>query len=256
MHLALAYCEGTVTPSTEIIDQSFEELGDGYCGTMEDPSEDLFVSLVGTQAGNFRVFEGVWEGAAFHLQRILDIVEGMPNRPFFNQIRSSVESLLRLSDAVAERAGMPGNVLGQATPLDKLPAELADRLSTVGQLIRFNTDELARLKLSKASLSEFVLSTDARDTLRKQFIGHSELERRPVFAYGGHVYLLLPTAVVPAITRFLIESVVSKGLGKAFEQDLSNKFGQLFYGNRHFRHSLGGSGNFPQDWRRTYSKHY
>jgi hypothetical protein len=33
-----------------------------------------------TPRGNFRIFEGVLEGAGFHLQRILNIVESMPNR--------------------------------------------------------------------------------------------------------------------------------------------------------------------------------
>ena len=78
VHFAVSYCEGHDAPTRGFILRAFESVGDGYCGMAEDPAENVFVALVNTPKGNFRVFEGIREGTAFHLQRILNIVDGMP----------------------------------------------------------------------------------------------------------------------------------------------------------------------------------
>ncbi len=75
VHLAAAYCEGRSAPTKGLTKRSFERLGDGYCGRMEDPAEDVFLTLVNTPRGNFRIFEGIREGTGFYLQRILNVVE-------------------------------------------------------------------------------------------------------------------------------------------------------------------------------------
>ncbi|MGO9259226.1 MAG: hypothetical protein ACLQU1_23375 [Bryobacteraceae bacterium] len=113
VHLAVAYCEGSAHPAAELVRQSFERIGDGYCGMAEDPAEDVFVSLVNTSRGNFRIFEGIREGNGFHLQRVLNVIETMPQEPPHQRVRDCVESLLKPSDAAAGRAGLAENTLGR-----------------------------------------------------------------------------------------------------------------------------------------------
>ncbi|MBZ5727766.1 MAG: hypothetical protein LAP87_22560, partial [Acidobacteriia bacterium] len=117
IHLAVAYCEGKAQPTQDFVQRSFKILGDGICGMAEDPAEDVFVSLVSSSRGNFRVFEGIHEGNGFYLQRILNVVETMPPEQPFQGIRDAVEALLKLSEAVAERAGLAAGDLGQELPL-------------------------------------------------------------------------------------------------------------------------------------------
>src|SRR5208283_176314 len=74
VHLAIACCDGRSGPTTSFLRRSFEQLGNGFCGKIEDPAEDIFVSLVNTPNGNFRIFEGIREGTGFYLQRILNVV--------------------------------------------------------------------------------------------------------------------------------------------------------------------------------------
>lgn len=59
-------------------------------------------------------------------------------------------------------------------------------------------------------------------------IGHSSLERRPVVFQGSTVYLLLPTAVGPAIARLVIEWAVSDGKADVFEMALAHEYAALF----------------------------
>jgi hypothetical protein len=228
VHLAVAYCEGNIPPTTYSVVQQFARLEEGYCGRMEDPAEDVFVTLVNTPRGNFRIFEGVLEGAGFHLQRILNIVEGMPNRPPFNQIRSAVAGILHLSDAVAARAGLQENSLGHETPHATLPPEVNERLTAACRLVRFDERELAELQIPKESLTEFVFNLDRRLQLRGQTMGHTDLERRPIAVHDGSFYLLLPTAVATAVIRLVIESVISISHAKAFEHALCQEYSQLF----------------------------
>src|ERR1700674_4152521 len=99
IHLALAYSRGRTMPMQRFFHKSFQILRDGYSGLMEDPAEDVFVSLVNTPAGNFRIFEGLREANGFYLQRILNVVDTMPDDRGYNNLRSSINALLKLSDA-------------------------------------------------------------------------------------------------------------------------------------------------------------
>jgi hypothetical protein len=228
VHLAVAYCKGERAATDESIRRSFDRLNEGYCGRMEDPAEDEFVALVNTPRGNFRILQGVGEGAGFYLQRILNVVEDMPHGRPFKSIRDSVECLLKLSDAVAARAGVSENVLGQETPLPNLPAELVGSLSIASGSVRFAEDELAALKIPKESLTDWIFNLDDHPQLRAQTMGHTDLERRPVALYDGSYYLLLPTAVASAITRLVIESISSMRQTNEFEHALANEYGQFF----------------------------
>ena len=228
IHIAMAYCDGEEAPTREFVRRSFKRLDQGYCGRMEDPSEDVFVSLVNTPRGNFRVFEGIREGNAFHLQRILNLVETMPDSPAYNRIRKSIESLLRLSDSLADRAGVSENELGQELPLKCLSAAMADQASGTCDLIRFNIGALTQAETPIESLSEFILNLQDGPKVRDQFMGNTEVERRPLVLHNDCVHLLLPTAVGSAITRFVIESVLSMGQAAAFEHALAGEYTQLF----------------------------
>ncbi len=171
VHLSLALCMGQMAPTRNLVERSFERLGDGHCGRMEDPSEDVFISLVSTQNGNFRIFQGQWEGAGFYLQRILDVVEAMPDRQPFNDVRIAIESLLKLSDAIAERAGVRENVLGSGEPLRVLPATIGNKIPVLREVVGFSETALAQLQITQSSLSKFAFDFDLRASLAAQIAG-------------------------------------------------------------------------------------
>ncbi len=78
VYLSLYKAGGRETLSPAIVQRSFERIGCGWAGTMEDPSEDVFVALVETENGNFRLREGIYEASAFHVQRVLNVITTMP----------------------------------------------------------------------------------------------------------------------------------------------------------------------------------
>lgn len=228
VHFAVLYCHGSKAPTKGFIRRAFDCLTEGYCGIQEDPAEDLFVALVSTPRGNFRVFEGIREGNAFHLQSILKVVESMPTRGQYGRLRPSIENLLKISDLVAERARLPENILGQELPIQCLPGDLVSDLSDLRRLVRFSEKDLDHLQIQRESLAEFAFDSAEGGELAAQAFGHTDLERRPFAFAGESTYLLLPTAIGSAITRFVIEYVTSTQQIDAFEQSLAADFAEAF----------------------------
>src|SRR5580704_10593607 len=73
-HLAFFTCNGNKKSQPKHLKQWFADLGQGQCGVIEDPAEAVFVGLVVTPRGSFRVINGTSEGGTFCLQRIVNAV--------------------------------------------------------------------------------------------------------------------------------------------------------------------------------------
>jgi len=228
VHLAAAYCAGSAAPTRAFVLRTFERLGAGDCGITQDPAEDVFVSLVSTPCGNFRILEGIREGTGFYLQRILNVLEHVPNGPHYIQLHESVACLLRLADDFAARSDLHENSLGHEMPVDSIPKRVADRLSSVRHSLRFNEEDLARLNIDKQSLRPFAFDINNSPKLHKQMIGHTDIERTRLAFVRQYVYLLLPTAIATAITRFVIDTILAIRKADAFEKSLAREYLRLF----------------------------
>jgi hypothetical protein len=247
VHLALATAHGTRKPNDKIIARLFSALGDGIPGTLEDPAEDIFVSLIATPRGNFRILEGIWESAGFHTQRIVNALELIPKGEPYDRIRNCVYAMLKLSDLVCERAGLRRYTRGEPTPLDKIPPKILGRLQSLRRCIRFTEDDLSANGIALSDLAEFGYDPRARADLASNRIGHSALERSPVVHRNGDFYLLLPTAASAALRRFVIESIEHIGLRDVFESTLAYELGTLIAKIP----LLGSRTGAPMEFRRT-----
>jgi hypothetical protein len=83
VHLSLATSDGDGELSPGKVQECFEDLGNGRCGIREGPIEDVFVNLVVTNRGCFRILEGIWESGGFYLQRFLDVLQTTPDSEEF-----------------------------------------------------------------------------------------------------------------------------------------------------------------------------
>ncbi len=227
-HLALAFCRGHKTPGEEFIRRSFSAIGQGEYGSYEDPAEDVFVASIETPRGNFRVLEGIWESAGFFLQRIVNLVEGMPDRDDCNDLRECVYSLLQLSDIVCERAKLTRYMLGNPVPQKILPRHVAVRLGLLRRSVRFSEVELRKLGVSIKQLSRFCFSPRNRSRLLDESIGHSTLERYPIVRHETAVVFVLPTAASAAIRRLVYELIDAAGMREVFLRALAHEYSNVF----------------------------
>ena len=215
-------------PMRSFFQKSFQILRDGYSGLMEDPAEDVFVSLVNTQGGNFRIFEGLRQGNGFYLQRILNVVDTMPDTRSYNNLRSSINALLKLSDAVAYRRALRENILGAEFPAKTLPKGIADHLAASRDLVTFTDEDLRQLEIDKNALGPFLFAPQRRGELLAQQLGNTSLERYPLISAGELLYFILPTATGAATTRLVIEWLSAGGMAKTFESQLAKDFARLY----------------------------
>lgn len=222
-HLAAAFCRGRVSPTPSEIKFLFDALDEGMCGRIEDPAENVFVGLVNTSLGNFRIFEGLREGTSFYLQLILDVLETAPREEHFDLMRRSVNSLLKLSEAVAERAGVSEYELGQENPVPNLSDAIAASFLSASARATFALGDISAFGINADDLSQFVFDPASGPALLNQEVGNSDLERYPLLYCDDRFHLAVPTAVASAITRFVIESARFLQIERRFETAFASR---------------------------------
>ena len=247
VHIALAYCSGTKKPKASDVTRWFEEFGEGWLGQMEDPAEDVFVSNIATPRGNFRVLEGVWEGAGFYTQRIMNAAEDMPRGNGYDKLRESIYALLALSDFVCERAGLTRYQLGNDQPRRSLDTKHANFIHAFKRRLCFSREEIEGRGISFDALAAFAF--DPRDHVRliTEGLGNSSLERYPLIGDHGSLYFVLPTAVTVAVRRFVIEKMISSGMRDALASGIGREYSALLTKTP----LLGGSLGMPVRFERT-----
>jgi hypothetical protein len=227
VHLSLALGGGTRKPNEKLVAQLFTAIGKGIAGRKEDPAEDIFVSLIRTRRGNFRILEGVWESSGFYLERVVNALELIPPGRGYDHMREAVYALLRLSEAVCERAKLVRYELGNEIPQGSLSGKILSGLGSFRRTIRFTDAELNALGVSVEHLGEFGFDAATREGLIDERIGHSTLERYPVAYRNGELFVLLPTAISAAIRRYVIEQLDTPKLREAFAATLGIAYANL-----------------------------
>ena len=133
--LAVAHCRGRKKANINELKRWFYQIGKSRCVTAEDLAEDVFVSLVQDNHGDYRLLEGVWGGAGFYTQRILDIVATMPEEAPFAQIKKTTRAILTISDMVCGKAGLQRYQLGSDKRHSKLsPNKLPGRSRLISRV--------------------------------------------------------------------------------------------------------------------------
>jgi hypothetical protein len=228
VHLSVFAGAGKRKPQAKLIQRCFTALGTGDAGMMEDPAEEVFVTSVATSRGNFRVLEGIWEGAGFFLQRFLDAVERMPAGTGYDEMRASIFALLKLSDAVCERASLKRWQAGNERRLRTMPSAIAASAAGLRARICFTETELEEIGIPLEPLSQFFLLPRERHRLASEEIGRTTLERYPLLWRDRVVCLALPTAVSAAIRRLIIERMIAAGMREPFLKGLANEYTRIF----------------------------
>lgn len=230
-HLALSCGAGSRKPTSRAVATWFDEMSAGPCGLIEDPAEDAFTSLVTTRRGNFRIIEGVWESAAFFLQRIVNVVDRMPGNDAWLDLRETVYAFLKLSDLVCERSGLGRYIFGNPRPELRLAKSIERLMPTLRQRVTFTKDELEQQGISLNALDPYVFHPDLRRRIPESSLTHSPLIHHPLLYRDDQITVALPAAASIAIRCQVAGGLVAAGLRDEFLAALAHEYEEYFSEN-------------------------
>ncbi len=244
--LAAIHCRGRRRPGVTDACRWFRQMASSRCVSAEDPAEDVFVSLVHDERDDYRVLEGVWEGAGFHTQVVLDVVATMPDEGPFGQVKRSVRSLLVVSEllcgiAELERYQASSGEMHSALSKRRLP-EHRDLISRT----HLPLADLADLGVRPSDLEPFLLSEPMMRELDRQEARYNYLDLHPLTALTDtHVTVAKPSALTLAIRDYAISQALrDEHSAGVFDQKMAEAY-SMRLSRAPLREAVAG---IPVDW--------
>ncbi|WP_116826739.1 anti-phage protein Upx [Pseudomonas syringae] len=228
--LALIHCQGAKVATVDDARRWYAIIGESNSVIGEDPAEDVFVSIVGNEKGDYRILEGVWEGAGFYTQLMADVVFSMPEEGYFISIKRATQALLRLSDFICASSGLRRFEPGVEANTNSLETGDLDA-SVLRSRVTLTKRMLQAAGVAIADLSPFILDHTQIAALGGQVPSAGLLEQRPLLRVRDGLVVVLPTALSIALRHAVIVFAVQKrelsnldrALGQAHVNTLSQK---------------------------------
>jgi hypothetical protein len=226
LHWTLVLANGRRPPVKNDLTGLFAAMLHHPAALSEDPPEDAFVDIVWTPQSGFRIFPGIYTGAGFHLQRLLDTAQQAEDNVADATGLRDVMALLRLSETIASRCGLAAGAFEESQPRASLRPNSRHALK-LGALTCFRAEELNALGIEREQLNRFVLQPTP-DLLEKPF-GATDLEHFPLLEWEDGVQVLSPPSLIVAAIAHMVlalgpslaESLYLRDLARWLGVDLS-----------------------------------
>lgn len=180
----------------------------------EDPLEQPFVGRVVTRYGAFHLLAGVFDQSATFTDLIVSAFEVLPGPDTAGPMARAL-ALLRLGDALLERAEEDVWSLGPDTPVAKIKLPSPADLTQLAARARFSEADLADLGIETDLLEGFRLTETDLPVVAASPVGASPLDRRPLWRSGADWIVLAPGSISAAVRACLIDAVVALKLQRA-----------------------------------------
>ncbi|CAM3121660.1 hypothetical protein EJ082_15135 [Brevundimonas diminuta] len=180
----------------------------------EDPLEQPFVGRVVTRHGAFHLLAGVFDQSAAFTDLIVSAFEVLPGPETAGPMARAL-ALLRLSDALLERAQEDVWSLGPDTPVAKVKLPSPADLTLLAARAHFSEMDLVKRGINPGLLESFRLTEADLPLVAASPVGASPLDRRPLWRSGEDWIVLAPGSISVAVRSCLIDAVVELKLQRA-----------------------------------------
>lgn len=237
-HLIVARCCGRKIPTWQHMNHWLNRhVGDFDVAKMEDPPEDTFVVNVITPEGDFRVLGGLWESADSATTLLIETLVLTGDASQKSWLEPAI-ALLRLSDAVLERAGLPRWHMEYSAPRAIIKLVPASPLKEWANRVVFNTDDLKQFGIDQDQLQPFLFDLSECQKLLSQHNEESTLHQKPIVKIGNDYVVALPNAITYAIRRYILKCAFNAGQLENLQSNLMGcaqrgLFNATRFGSRH-----------------------
>ena len=204
--LVLTRAKGSYKPRTGDVQKILNGgLVEASVAALEDPPEDLFCDIVPTSRGNFRIFPGQWTYARTKTQTLLSAFES-ESRPTTNQSTlNAVYSLLRISEAVAERSRVDRNTHSASTPGVAISIPASTDHVALASRVQFTEVDLRQMNVNPTDLERFFLQPQDSSSIGSSRVGNSPLDVRPLIRFGDTICVASLETISLAIRATLVK---------------------------------------------------
>lgn len=184
---------------------------------LEDPIEDLFCELIVTEQGNFRIFSGQWESAGPYTQTLLGAFQSLPDDPRKRDALISVYALLRLSEEIAERAGVHRDQSSNGSPGGNIDLPYNEALWRLADRTLLRDRDLEELGIPRDALAPYIIEPQQYPYVSDREAGETPLEFHPLVPTSKGLILASPANVSVAVRSSLILAATRGGMGSALQ---------------------------------------
>lgn len=182
---------------------------------LQDPVENLFVEEAFFIGGGYRVLPGISEEATYiqrHLSQAICLrSDGILGPGYVDQVKRLYLTGLRLSESVAERAGLLRGQMPESDSGDRISIPDQATLDDLKAAVFFSEDDLSsmasRRQISHAELDLLTCDLGNFD-LESVSAEEGVLHRRPFVQTPGGVVVALPWEILPALNHQAISLAV------------------------------------------------
>lgn len=223
--LAVICCEGGRTTRASDACRWLNLMKESSRFHMEHTTEDVFVHLVGFEGEGYRLIGGNLENAGFHLQRLLDVAEVMPDEGKFSRWKNTLKAILTLSDRLCERCGLQRYQALSVAQVDPISVAGFPTSEVLTSRTCFSLEELKSAGIEPSWLDSLIFDVERIAELHVQGIGRSTLLTKPMVSISDRQFcIMLPTRIVFAIREFLRSACFRHSLTTTFDRELRETY--------------------------------
>lgn len=215
--IVLSKANGHREPNFKEIERALNGgLGQAGITHREDPIEDLLCDSLATATGNYRIFAGQWESAPAFTQVMIEAFEALPPGRRKRDTLAAVYAILRLSDAVAERARVDRTSESGGTPFGAVTLPHTAALKQIARRVIFTPRELEQLAINPKALSPFILEDEQLSLIGSNEVGETPLEFHPLLPARKDILVASPASISLAVRAVLVQAAIDGGIGDLF----------------------------------------
>lgn len=173
---------------------------------LEDPIEDTFCSVVPTSRGDRLIFDGNWEHAAAYTDTLIQAFELLPESQIKQTALDAVDTLLRLSDALAKRSQAARGAYHLREPSNRIALPSSERLKALARRVRFSDSDLEELSISSEQLVPFLMKPGLAEYVGSSLPGNSPLDFYPLLQVPNGILVAHPGVMSLAARSVLIQT--------------------------------------------------